>query len=52
MNMEKLGDELKKSINKLQRLRVQIREWHSMPEVKIKDKLEKARKRIEYNMQR
>ena len=51
-NREKLGDELKKSINKLQRFRVQIREWISMNEVKDKEKLEKARKTIEYNMQR
>lgn len=51
---EKLGEELKKSINKLQRLRVQIREWIGQTEVKVqlKDKLEEARKRIEGDMQR
>ena len=49
---EKNGDELKKSINKLQRFRVSIREWISSPEVKKKDGLEDARKKIEYNMQR
>ncbi|CAD7927245.1 unnamed protein product [Amoebophrya sp. A120] len=51
-NKEKLGEELKKAINKLQRFRVQIREWIGMSEVKNKDKLESARKRIEFNMQR
>merc|ERR1712187_244789 len=51
---EKLGEELKKSINKLQRLRVQIREWIGQSDIKgnCKDKLEDARKRIENEMQR
>lgn len=51
---EKLGEELKKSINKLQRLRVQIREWIGQSDIKtnFKDKLEDARKRIEADMQR
>eukprot|EP00392_Amoebophrya_sp_AT5.2_P011461 g11538.t1 len=51
---DKLGEELKKSINKLQRFRVQIREWigGDAKDVKNKDKLEQARKRIEFNMQR
>ena len=50
---DKLGDDLKKSIHKLQRFRVQIREWIAGNEVKGgKDKLENARKKIEYNMLR
>lgn len=51
---EKLGEELKKSINKLQRFRVQIREWLAQSGVQsnCKDKLEDARKRVEYDMQR
>mmetsp|Transcript_32880 Transcript_32880/g.97667 ORF Transcript_32880/g.97667 Transcript_32880/m.97667 type:complete len:408 (-) Transcript_32880:97-1320(-) len=51
---EKLGEELKKSINKLQRLRAQIREWIAQTDIKnnSKDKLEDARKRIENDMQR
>jgi len=51
---EKLGEELKKSISKLQRLRVQIREWIGSSEVKatFKDKLESARKQIEADMLR
>lgn len=51
---EKLGEELKKSINKLQRLRAQIREWIGQAGVPngLKDKLEDARKKIESDMQR
>lgn len=51
---EKLGEELKRSINKLQRFRVQIREWLAQAGVQsdAKDKLEDARKRIENDMQR
>jgi len=51
---EKLGEELKKSINKLQRLRVQIREWIGQTDIKnnSKEKLEDARRRIENDMQR
>merc|ERR1711920_528491 len=51
---EKLGEELKRSINKLQRLRAQIREWIGQTDGKntSKDKLEDARKRVEYDMQR
>jgi len=51
---EKLGEELKRSINKLQRLRAQIREWIGQSDVKNnpKDKLEEARRRIEADMQR
>jgi len=50
----KLGEELKKSINKLQRFRVQIRDWLSneKADAKYMDKLDKARKLIEYDMQR
>merc|ERR1712232_870750 len=46
--------ELKRAINKLQRLRAQIREWIGQSEVKNnpKDKLEEARKKIEHDMQR
>lgn len=51
---ERLGEELKKSINKLQRLRAQIREWIAQSGVQSssKDKLEDARRRIENDMQR
>lgn len=51
---ERLGEELKKSINKLQRFRAQIREWLSQSCVmtEAKDKLEEARKRVEHDMQR
>merc|ERR1712190_634546 len=51
---EKLGEELKRSINKLQRLRAQIREWIGQTDSKnsSKDKLEDARRRIENDMQR
>jgi len=51
---EKLGEELKRSINKLQRFRVQIREWLAQSGVATdaKDKLEEARKRVENDMQR
>eukprot|EP00930_Biecheleria_cincta_P081313 TRINITY_DN7015_c0_g2_i1.p1 TRINITY_DN7015_c0_g2~~TRINITY_DN7015_c0_g2_i1.p1 ORF type:complete len:886 (+),score=201.87 TRINITY_DN7015_c0_g2_i1:100-2757(+) len=51
---EKLGEELKKSINKLQRLRAQIREWIGQAGVPngLKDKLEEARRKIESDMQR
>lgn len=51
---EKLGEELKKSINKLQRLRVQIREWIQQTDFKgnTKDKLEEARRKIESDMTR
>mmetsp|Transcript_103295 Transcript_103295/g.179202 ORF Transcript_103295/g.179202 Transcript_103295/m.179202 type:complete len:848 (+) Transcript_103295:118-2661(+) len=50
---EKLGEELKRSINKLQRFRAQIREWIGQNDVKsnCKDKLEEARKKIEQDMQ-
>lgn len=51
---EKLGEELKKSINKLQRSRVQIREWIAAEktEQKTMDRLEESRRRIETDMQR
>jgi len=51
---EKLGDELKKSINKLQRSRLQIREWIAAEktEQKTMDRLEESRRRIETDMQR
>eukprot|EP00404_Azadinium_spinosum_P002092 CAMPEP_0180428064 /NCGR_PEP_ID=MMETSP1036_2-20121128/6641_1 /TAXON_ID=632150 /ORGANISM="Azadinium spinosum, Strain 3D9" /LENGTH=632 /DNA_ID=CAMNT_0022433683 /DNA_START=91 /DNA_END=1985 /DNA_ORIENTATION=- len=51
---EKLGEELKKSINKLQRLRAQMREWIGQSAVpsSLKDKLEESRRRIENDMQR
>mmetsp|Transcript_57362 Transcript_57362/g.92953 ORF Transcript_57362/g.92953 Transcript_57362/m.92953 type:complete len:939 (+) Transcript_57362:131-2947(+) len=50
----RLGEELKKAINKLQRLRIQIREWIQQADFKgsLKDKLEEARKRIESDMTR
>jgi len=51
---ERLGEELKRSINKLQRLRAQIRDWIAQSGVQStsKDKLEDARRRIENDMQR
>jgi len=49
---ERLGEELKRSINKLQRLRAQIREWIDAKTVGSKDKLEDARRRVESDMQR
>ncbi|CAK0836956.1 unnamed protein product [Prorocentrum cordatum] len=52
---EKLGEDLKRSINKLQRLRAQVREWIQNGDMKSggpKDKLEDARRRIENDMQR
>lgn len=51
---ERLGEELKKSINKLQRLRAQMREWISQSSVPSasKDKLEDSRRKIEHDMQR
>ncbi|CAJ1451379.1 unnamed protein product [Effrenium voratum] len=51
---ERLGEELKKCINKLQRLRSQMREWLGSSQVpsNLKDKLEEGRKRIESDMAR
>lgn len=51
---EKLGEELKRCINKLQRSRVQIREWIAAEktEQKTMDRLEESRRRIEKDMQR
>mmetsp|Transcript_7540 Transcript_7540/g.27668 ORF Transcript_7540/g.27668 Transcript_7540/m.27668 type:complete len:820 (+) Transcript_7540:102-2561(+) len=51
---ERLGEELKKSISRLQRFRVQIREWLSNAAVQTecKDKLEEARRKVENDMQR
>ncbi|OLP88002.1 CCR4-NOT transcription complex subunit 3 [Symbiodinium microadriaticum] len=51
---ERLGEELKKCINKQQRLRSQMRDWLGSPQVPapLKDKLEEARKRIESDMAR
>lgn len=44
---EKIEADLKKEIKKLQRLRDQIKTWQTMSEVKDKDSLDSARKRIE-----
>ena len=44
---EKIEADLKKEIKKLQRLRDQIKTWQTMNEVKDKEALEAARKRIE-----
>mmetsp|Transcript_13071 Transcript_13071/g.46492 ORF Transcript_13071/g.46492 Transcript_13071/m.46492 type:complete len:812 (+) Transcript_13071:118-2553(+) len=51
---ERLGEELKKSINRLQRWRVQMREWLGQGglQTQIQDKLEESRKRVESDMQR
>jgi len=51
---ERLGEELKKCINKLQRLRSQMRDWLSQSTVpsNLKDKLEDGRKLIENDMSR
>lgn len=51
---ERLGEELKKSINKLQRLRAQMREWIGQNAVPSgqKDKLEEYRRKIEHDMHR
>lgn len=51
---DRLGEELKKTINKLQRFRIQIREWiaQSFVHQSFKDKLEQSRKLIEIDMQR
>lgn len=51
---ERLGEELKKCINKLQRLRSQMRDWlgsNAVP-TNLKDKLEEGRKQIENDMSR
>lgn len=51
---ERLGEELKKCINKLQRLRSQMRDWlgsNAVPS-NLKDKLEDGRKLIENDMSR
>lgn len=44
---EKIEADLKKEIKKLQRLRDQIKTWQTMNEVKDKESLDSARKRIE-----
>eukprot|EP00746_Dinoflagellata_sp_MGD_P000598 gnl/MRDRNA2_/MRDRNA2_101083_c0_seq1.p1 gnl/MRDRNA2_/MRDRNA2_101083_c0~~gnl/MRDRNA2_/MRDRNA2_101083_c0_seq1.p1 ORF type:complete len:838 (+),score=204.78 gnl/MRDRNA2_/MRDRNA2_101083_c0_seq1:103-2616(+) len=50
---DKLGEELKKCINRQQRLRGQIREWlSSIGDTKERPRLEASRKRIEDDMQR
>merc|ERR1719204_1750106 len=51
---ERVGEELKKSINKLQRFRVQIREWLTQAGItsEYKEKLEESRRRVESDMQR
>lgn len=51
---ERLGEELKKCINKLQRLRSQMRDWLGSNTVQsnLKDKLEEGRKLIENDMSR
>ncbi|CAJ1443507.1 unnamed protein product [Effrenium voratum] len=51
---ERLGEELKKCINKQQRLRSQMRDWLGSSAVpsNLKDKLEEGRKLIEIDMSR
>merc|ERR1719161_1407200 len=50
---DKIGEELKKCINRQQRLRGQIREWlSSIGDTKERPRLEASRKRIEDDMQR
>jgi CCR4-NOT transcription complex subunit 3 len=47
LQREKIEADLKKEIKKLQRLRDQIKTWQTMSEVKDKESLEAARKKIE-----
>lgn len=44
---EKIEADLKKEIKKLQRLRDQVKTWQTMSEVKDKESLDTARRRIE-----
>lgn len=48
---EKLQDDLKKEIKKLQRLRDQVKNWQNSSEIKDKDKLTSYRKLIESKME-
>ncbi|GMT19027.1 hypothetical protein PFISCL1PPCAC_10324 [Pristionchus fissidentatus] len=48
---EKLQDDLKKEIKKLQRLRDQVKNWQSSSEIKDKEKLTAYRKLIESKME-
>ncbi|GMS89228.1 hypothetical protein PENTCL1PPCAC_11403 [Pristionchus entomophagus] len=48
---EKLQDDLKKEIKKLQRLRDQVKNWQNSSEIKDKDKLTTYRKLIESKME-
>jgi CCR4-NOT transcription complex subunit 3 len=47
LQREKIEADLKKEIKKLQRLRDQVKTWQTMSEVKDKESLEAARKKIE-----
>jgi CCR4-NOT transcription complex subunit 3 len=47
LQREKIEADLKKEIKKLQRLRDQVKTWQSMSEIKDKESLEAARKKIE-----
>lgn len=47
LQREKIEGDLKKEIKKLQRLRDQVKTWQTMSEVKDKESLEAARKKIE-----
>lgn len=49
---DKFTEELKKELNKLQRLRNSIKNWQSESDVKDKDKLAEYRRKIEENMER
>ncbi|KAI6176878.1 hypothetical protein M3Y97_00846500 [Aphelenchoides bicaudatus] len=48
---EKLQDDLKKEIKKLQRLREQVKGWQNSSEIKDKEKLNQYRKLIEHKME-
>ena len=47
LQREKIEADLKKEIKKLQRLRDQVKTWQTMSEIKDKEGLEAARKKIE-----
>ena len=48
---EKLGDDLKKEIKKLQRHRELVKQWQNNPDAKDKDSLNRYRKKIEDKME-
>jgi CCR4-NOT transcription complex subunit 3 len=48
---DKLQDDLKKEIKKLQRLREQVKTWQSSSDIKDKEKLNQYRKLIEKQME-